>query len=89
MKKSISIYSLLLFIVPVITLTICHQLHVNHTGVQTIPFLDGKVSVSLIGRQGYNIGIFKPAFFLYAFISILFYFHFTFHQFVFYPSNFI
>jgi hypothetical protein len=74
MKKSISIYSLLLFIVPVITLTICHQLHVNHTGVQTIPFLDGKVSVSLIGRQEYSIGIFKPAFFSYALISIFFYF---------------
>ena len=74
MKKSISIYSLLLFIVPLITLTVCHQLHVNHTGVQTIPFLDGKVSVSLIGRQEYSIGIFKPAFFSYALISIFFYF---------------
>ena len=48
--------------------TVCHQFHVAHTGIQTIPFIDGKVSVSLIGRQVYSIGIFKPAFFLYAFI---------------------
>ena len=74
MRKSISAYSLLLFIVPVVTLTVCHQFHVAHTGIQTIPFIDGKVSVSLIGRQGYSIGIFIPAFFLYAFISVLFYF---------------
>ena len=74
MKKSISVYSLLLFIVPVVTLTVCHQFHVAHTGIQTIPFIDGKVSVSLIGRQEYSIEIFKPAFFLYAFISVLFYF---------------
>ena len=74
MRKSISAYSLLLFIVPVVTLTVCHQFHVAHTGIQTIPFIDGKVSVSLIGRQEYSIEIFKPAFFLYAFISVLFYF---------------
>ena len=72
--KKLSLYSFLLFIVPLVTLTICHQLHVSHTGVQTIPFIDGKVSVSLIGRQEYSIGIFKPAFFSYALISIFFYF---------------
>ena len=74
MKKFISIYSILLFIIPLVTLTFCHQLHVAHTGIQTFPFIDGEVSVSLIGRQGYSIGIFKPAFFLYATISVLFYF---------------
>ena len=74
MKKSISVYSLLLFIVPLVTLTVCHQLHVSHTGLQTIPFIDGKVSVSLIGRQEYSIGIFRPAFFSYALISVFFYF---------------
>ena len=74
MKKSISVYSIFLFIVPLVTLTVCHQLHVSHTNIQTIPFIDGKVSVSLIGRQGYSIGIFKPAFFSYALISIFFYF---------------
>ena len=74
MKKSISVYSIFLFIVPLVTLTVCHQLHVSHTNIQTIPFIDGKVSVSLIGRQGYSIGIFKPAFFSYALISVIFYF---------------
>ena len=71
--KKLSLYSFLLFIVPLVTLTVCHQLHVSHTGVQTIPFIDGTVSVSLIGRQEYSIGIFKPAFFSYALISIFFY----------------
>ena len=74
MRKHISIYSLLLFIVPIITLTVCHQMHAAYTNVHTIPFIDGKVSVSLIGRQDYTIGIFKPGFFLYLFISIFFYF---------------
>ena len=72
MKKSISIYSLLLFIVPVVTLTVCHQFHVAHTGIQTIPFIDGKVSVSLIGRQEYSIEIFKPAFFALRIVSKMF-----------------
>ena len=49
-------------------------MHVSHTGVQTIPFIDGKVSISLIGRQDYSIGIFIPAFFLYVLISVFFYF---------------
>ena len=71
--KKLSLYSFLLFIVPLVTLAVCHQLHVSHTGVQTIPFIDGKVSVSLIGRQEYSIGIFKTAFFSYALISIFFY----------------
>ena len=74
MKKYISIYSLLLFIVPLVTLTVCHQMHASHTNIHTVPFIDGKVSVSLIGRQDYTIGIFKPGFFLYIFISIFFYF---------------
>ena len=74
MKKYISIYSLLLFIVPFVTLTVCYQMHASYTNIHTIPFIDGKVSVSLIGRQDYTIGIFKPGFFLYMFISIFFYF---------------
>jgi len=74
MKKSIFLHSLLLFILPVTTLIICHQLHVEHTGIQTIPFIDGQVSVSLIGRQTYSINIFKPSFYLYAILSSLFYF---------------
>ena len=73
MSKHISIYSLLLFIVPIITLAVCHQMYAAYTNIHTIPFIDGKVSVSLIGRQDYTIGIFKPGFFLYLFISIFFY----------------
>ena len=73
MRKYISIYSLLLFIVPLVTLVICHQMHASYTNIHTIPFIDGKVSISLIGRQDYTIGIFKPGFFLYMFISIFFY----------------
>ena len=74
MSKHISIYSLLLFIVPTVTLAVCHQMHAAYTNIHTIPFIDGKVSVSLIGRQDYTIGIFKPGFFLYLLISIFFYF---------------
>ena len=74
MKKSISVYSILLFLVPLVTLTVCHQMHASYTNIYTIPFIDGKVSVSLIGRQDYTIRIFKPGFFLYMFISIFFYF---------------
>ena len=73
-KKYISIYSLLLFIVPLVTLIVCHQIHINYTGIHTIPFVDGKVSVSLIGRQDYTIRIFKPGFFIYMLISVFFYF---------------
>ena len=74
MSKHISIYSLLLFIVPIVTLAVCHQMHAAYTNIHTIPFIDGKVSVSLIGRQDYTVGIFKPGFFLYLLISIFFYF---------------
>jgi len=74
MKNSISVYSLFLFMVPTVTLVICHQMHASYTDVYTIPFIDGKVSISLIGRQDYAIGIFKPGFFLYMIISIFFYF---------------
>jgi len=73
MKKTISFLSVVLFILPVITLLICHQLHAAHTGFHTIPFIDGRVSVSLIGRQEYTIGIFKPSFIVYIFLSIIFY----------------
>ena len=73
MKKTISFFSEILFVLPVITLFICHQLHAAHTGFHTIPFIDGRVSVSLIGRQEYTIGIFKPSFIIYIFLSVIFY----------------
>ena len=74
MKKNISIYSILLFLIPAITLLICLQIHVIFYELNSIPFIDGKVSVSLIGRQAKTILIFRSGLFLYAVISILFYF---------------
>lgn len=73
MKKELSLYSLFLFIVPIVTLIICHQMHESYTNIHTIPFIDGKISISLVGRQDYTIWIFKPGFLFYMFISILFY----------------
>ena len=74
MRKYISVCSLLLFIVPTVTLHVCHQMHASYTNIYTIPFIDGKVSISLIGRQDYTIRIFKPGFFIYILISVIFYF---------------
>ena len=74
MRKYISVCSLLLFIVPTVTLLVCHQMHTSYTNIYTIPFIDGKVSISLIGRQDYTIRIFKPGFFIYMLISVFFYF---------------
>ena len=74
MRKYISVCSLLLFIVPTVTLFVCHQMHASYTNIYTIPFIDGKVSISLIGRQDYTIRIFKPGFFIYMLISVFFYF---------------
>ena len=75
MKKNISLYSILLFLIPAITLLICLQIHVIFYELNSIPFIDGKVSVSLIGRQEKTILIFRSGLFLYAVISILFYFN--------------
>ena len=74
MKKYISVCSLLLFIIPIGTLLICIQIHVLHYDLNSIPFIDGKVSVSLIGRQEKTIVIFKSGFLLYMLISVFFYF---------------
>jgi len=74
MKKDISIYALLLFIIPVITLFICQQIVAYYHNFYTIPFIDGKASISMIGRGEKTIDIFKSGFFLYIFISVLFYF---------------
>ena len=74
MKKKISIYSILLFIIPAITLLICCLIHVLYYDLQSIPFIDGEVSVSLIGRQEKTIIIFRSGLLLYALVSLLFYF---------------
>ena len=73
-NKYISIFSLLLFVIPVITLFICFQIIAKHyPDFFTIPFIDGKASVSQIGRGEKTIKIFKSGFSLYILISILFY----------------
>ena len=73
MKKKISLYAILLFLIPAVTLLICLLIHVLFYELNSIPFIDGKVSVSLIGRQEKTIIIFRSGLFLYAFISVLFY----------------
>jgi len=74
MQKYISICSFLLFLVPVITLTICHQIVWHYHDFHTVPFIDGKASVSMIGRGENTIGIFRSGFFIFLSISIFFYF---------------
>jgi len=65
----------LLFLVPIITLFVCFQvIAYYYPDFYTIPFIDGKASVSQIGRGEKTIKIFKLGFLLYIFISIFFYF---------------
>jgi len=65
----------LLFLVPIITLFVCFQIIAYYyPDFYTIPFIDGKASVSQIGRGEKTIKIFKLGFLLYIFISIFFYF---------------
>ena len=74
MRKLILLYSISLFIIPAITLLICYQIHVIYYDLTSIHFIDGEVSVSLIGRQEYTIWVFRLGLFLYALTSVLFYF---------------
>ena len=65
----------MLFLVPIITLFVCFQvIAYYYPDFNTIPFIDGKASVSQIGRGEKTIKIFKLGFLLYIFISIFFYF---------------
>ena len=65
----------MLFLVPIITLFACFQIIAYYyPDFYTIPFIDGKASVSQIGRGEKTIRIFKLGFLLYIFISIFFYF---------------
>ena len=74
-KKYIPIFSLLLFVIPTLTLIICFQIIAYYyPDYHTIPFIDGKASVSQIGRGEKTILVFKLGFFLYMLISIFFYF---------------
>ena len=73
-KRTISLCSLLLFVIPVVTLLICHQIVMYYYDFHTIPFIDGKASISQMGRGEKTIVIFRSGFFLYALVSIYFYF---------------
>jgi len=75
MNKQISFFSFLLFILPVITIFICFQIiSYYYPNFHTFPFIDGKASVSQIGRGEKTIIIFKSGFFLYILFSIIFYY---------------
>lgn len=57
-----------------VTLFACFKIIASHyPDFHTIPFMDGKASVSQIGRGEKTIRIFKLGFFLYIFISVFFY----------------
>ena len=74
-NKYISILSFFLFVIPLVTLFICFQIIAKYyPDFFTIPFIDGKASVSQIGRGDKTIKIFKSGFSLYILISVLFYF---------------
>ena len=74
MRKLVPVSSLLLFIIPIITLVICQQIVAYYYDFHTIPFVDGKISISGMGRGEKTIGIFRSGFFIYILISIFFYF---------------
>ena len=75
MNKQVSFFSLLLFIIPVITIFFCFQIiSYYYPNFHTFPFIDGKASVSQIGRGEKTIVIFKSGFSLYILFSIIFYF---------------
>ncbi len=73
-KKILSHISILLFLIPFFTIIICLENHSNFKNEDIFPFFDGKVSISLIGRQFYNVFLFKISFLFYGLLSILFYF---------------
>ena len=74
-KKLISFFSILSFIVPLITVTICYYILINNTSLETFPFIDGKISISYTGRQELTIEIFKTGMLLFILISFFFYFY--------------
>ena len=72
-KKKLTIISILLFIIPFLTIIICLENHSNFKNEDYFPFFDGKISISLVGRQFYNVFLFKSSFLFYGLLSILFY----------------
>ena len=73
-KKKLSLTSILLFLIPFFTIIICLENHSSFKNENFFPFFDGKVSISLVGRQFYNVFLFKFSFFIYGLVSVLFYF---------------
>ena len=74
-KNLISFFSILSFIVPLITITICYYILINNTSLNTFPFIDGRISISYLGRQDLTIEIFKTGMLLFVLISFFFYFY--------------
>ena len=74
MNKNLSLIALILFFLPCIILIVCLENHSNFRKENFFPFFDGSVSVSLVGRQVYNIFFFKISFIIYSFISVIFYY---------------
>ena len=72
-NKKLSLVSILLFLIPFFTIIICLENHSNFKNEDIFPFFDGKVSISLVGRQFYNVILFKLSFLIYGLLSILFY----------------
>ena len=72
-NKKLSLFSILLFLIPFFTIIICLENHSNFKNEDIFPFFDGKVSISLVGRQFYNVILFKLSFLIYGLLSILFY----------------
>ena len=67
-KKKLTIISILLFIIPFLTIIICLENHSNFKNEDYFPFFDGKISISLVGRQFYNVFLFKSSFLFYSFL---------------------
>ena len=73
-KKYIFLSGILLFVIPTVTLFICFLIIAHfYPDFYTIPFIDGKASISMIGRGEKTIVVFKSGFFLYILVSIFFY----------------
>ena len=77
MKKSCLVHSYLVFVIPILTLSICYSLNVINYDLVSIPFLDGEVSISQIGRQEKTIFIFRTGFIIYSIISVFYYYKIT------------
>ena len=69
-NKKLSLVSILLFLIPFFTIIICLENHSNFKNEDIFPFYDGKVSISLVGRQFYNVILFKLSFLILGLILL-------------------